>query len=195
MDRCHAGLRHPLRLLHAAASPSGSSSPARSCRRATSTFPDARQPALARHHAEDGAPTWTLFGDGKTAVKVTLNKYLEGMGLAGLASDPSPIQSIAADSSTNRAWTDANRNFVPDCDFCQPGRQRRVRRTAEPELRHARATARRSIRTCITGWGNRGVQLGVLDRRRSARSCRACRSTSATSAAGTATSSSPTTAR
>lgn len=58
---------------------------------------------------------YDLFGTGKTALKVTLNKYLESLGASGLAAASNPGNTVVR--STNRAWNDANRNFVPDCDL------------------------------------------------------------------------------
>jgi hypothetical protein len=60
--------------------------------------------------------TYDLFGNGKTALKVTLNKYLEGLGTTGALSDqPNPINRLI--TSTPRPWTDANSNFTPECDL------------------------------------------------------------------------------
>ena len=66
------------------------------------------------------AAAYDLFGNGSTAVKVTLNKYLQGM-LSGVASTPNPVSTLV--NSTARAWTDANRNYVPDCDLTNPAAQ------------------------------------------------------------------------
>jgi hypothetical protein len=60
--------------------------------------------------------TYDLFGNGKTALKVTLNKYLEGLGTTGaLSSDPNPINRLI--TLTNRSWGDTDGDFVPDCDL------------------------------------------------------------------------------
>ena len=62
---------------------------------------------------------YDLFGDGKTALKVTLNKYLEGQGAQGpFGTAMSPASRIV--TSTTRSWNDANRNFVPDCELTDP---------------------------------------------------------------------------
>jgi hypothetical protein len=63
--------------------------------------------------------TYDVFGTGKTAWKITLNKYLEGLGTTGfgaaqVSDAPNPILRLQTDSS--RTWGDANTNFVPDCD-------------------------------------------------------------------------------
>jgi len=75
--------------------------------------------------------TWTsppagvaydLFGTGKTSLKVNVGKYLEpasnGNGNYSMANPTSRIATM-----TNRAWTDANGNFKPDCDLVNPLRQ------------------------------------------------------------------------
>ena len=65
---------------------------------------------------------YDLFGDGKTALKVSLNKYLRSGGdggLFGLALAPANL----IVQTTTRNWTDANGNFVPDCDLTNPALQ------------------------------------------------------------------------
>lgn len=61
---------------------------------------------------------YDVRGDGKTAVRVSLNKYLAGQALGGLGSDTNPIGRLV--NTTTRAWTDGNRNFVPDCNLISP---------------------------------------------------------------------------
>ena len=57
---------------------------------------------------------YDLFGNGHTAIKMTLGKYLQGQ-LTGLASSLNPISTLV--TSATRTWSDTNRNFVPDCDL------------------------------------------------------------------------------
>jgi hypothetical protein len=64
--------------------------------------------------------TYDVFGNGKTAWKITLNKYLEGLGTTGfgpaqVTDAPNPILRLQTDSS--RPWGDTNTNFAPDCDL------------------------------------------------------------------------------
>ena len=64
--------------------------------------------------------TYDVFGNGKTALKVTLNKYLEGLGTTGfgpaqVSDAPNPILSLS--TTAGRPWADADRDFVPDCDL------------------------------------------------------------------------------
>lgn len=62
---------------------------------------------------------YNLTSDGRTAVKFTLGKYVnaqDGGGIFGL--NLAPAQRLAG--STNRAWRDANGDYVPDCDLLNP---------------------------------------------------------------------------
>jgi hypothetical protein len=64
---------------------------------------------------------YDLFGDGKTAVKVSLgrfNPYGAAEGAAAPAALSVPASNQAA--STARNWTDGNGNYVPDCDLRNP---------------------------------------------------------------------------
>ena len=60
---------------------------------------------------------YDLRGDGKTAIKVTFNKYLLGQTLNTLGSNPNPVNTLV--NSATRSWTN-NGNFVPDCDLLNP---------------------------------------------------------------------------
>ena len=61
---------------------------------------------------------YDLGGNGKTAIKVALNKYLLGQTLNGIGRNPNPV--LALTQSVNRSWTDGNRDFVPQCDLLNP---------------------------------------------------------------------------
>ena len=59
---------------------------------------------------------YDLFGDGKTALKVSINKYVIAQGLQGTYGDTAnPVNRLA--NIVTRSWTDQNRNFTPDCDL------------------------------------------------------------------------------
>src|SRR5262249_30889464 len=64
---------------------------------------------------------YDVRGNGKTAVKFSLGRYLEASSAAGIYTAVNPINRVA--TSTTRAWTDSNRNFVPDCDLLNPAAQ------------------------------------------------------------------------
>jgi hypothetical protein len=70
-----------------------------------------------------------LRGGGKTVVKFTLGKYLEGAGVSGIYANTNPTlrmpqtTSVFGTAGVTRAWTDANQNFVPDCNLGNPAAQ------------------------------------------------------------------------
>ena len=85
----------------------------------------------ARHFdGTTGQPMWRdvspragvwydLFGDGKTAVKATFGRFIQaqGSGSGGINDNNPVVRSVV---SVTRTWTDANRDFHPDCDLVNP---------------------------------------------------------------------------
>jgi hypothetical protein len=69
-----------------------------------------------------GGVAFDLFGDGKTALKFNVGRYLEAAQNGGLFIASRPTSRISTLAS--RAWTD-NGNFVPDCDLSNNGLQDR----------------------------------------------------------------------
>ena len=77
----------------------------------------------------DGVPLWTdisprvggaydLFGDGRTALKVSIGKYV-GKTVVEIANANNP--SVASVNQVTRAWTDTNGNYIPDCNLANRG--------------------------------------------------------------------------
>jgi len=62
---------------------------------------------------------YDLFGNGKTAIKVNVGRYLE-MAVAGNGNYSSLLPSSRIPVSVTRSWTDTNKNFVPDCNLQNP---------------------------------------------------------------------------
>lgn len=58
--------------------------------------------------------SYDLFGTGRTALKTSLGRYVGPMGI-NVAQNNNPT--LTAVNSTNRVWTDANANYVPDCEL------------------------------------------------------------------------------
>ena len=70
---------------------------------------------------------YDIFGNGKTALKFHTGRYLEAaVNGNGNYSELRPI--IRISNSVTRTWTDANRNYAPDCDL----HERRWRRICAP---------------------------------------------------------------
>jgi len=74
---------------------------------------------------------YDVFGTGKTALKMSLGKYLEAAGVTGNYANTNPTLRMPQTTSAfgtagvSRTWTDANGNFVPDCDLLNPAMQDR----------------------------------------------------------------------
>jgi hypothetical protein len=58
---------------------------------------------------------YDLFGNGKTALKFNLGKYMEAFSATNTDLDLNPL--IRNTISTTRTWTDSNKDFVPNCDL------------------------------------------------------------------------------
>jgi hypothetical protein len=58
---------------------------------------------------------YDLFGNGKTAVKFNLGRYLEAATNGGRYTNAHPQNRLS--TSTTRTWTDANNNFSADCNL------------------------------------------------------------------------------
>jgi hypothetical protein len=64
-----------------------------------------------------------LFGNGKTALKMSTGRYLEGVGVSTNYANANPTLRIPTTTGAfgvqgiTRTWTDANSNFQPDCEL------------------------------------------------------------------------------
>jgi len=115
---------------------------------------------------------YDLFGDGKTAVKASLNKYLKQTALGSgdlvvVTQDIAPAARLV--TSTTRSWNDANRNFVPDCDLLAPAANGECGALADPTYGSTKAGTTVDP-DLLKGWGKRpynwqlsvGVQREIL---------------------------------
>jgi hypothetical protein len=69
---------------------------------------------------------YDVFGNGRTALKANLGKYLEGVGFSTNYANTNPTLRIPTSTGpfgvpgVTRTWTDADADFVPDCDLLNP---------------------------------------------------------------------------
>jgi hypothetical protein len=72
---------------------------------------------------------YDVAGRNTTAIKFSVGKFLDGAGVSGIYANTNPTLRMPQTTSTfgtagvTRAWTDANGNFVPDCDLSKPEAQ------------------------------------------------------------------------
>jgi len=73
--------------------------------------------------------SYNAFGAGKTALKFNVGKYLEGAGTMATYANSNPslrmpqTTMMFGTAGVTRAWTDANGNYVPDCDLLNANAQ------------------------------------------------------------------------
>jgi Carboxypeptidase regulatory-like domain len=106
---------------------------------------------------------YDLFGDGKTALKVALNKYVIAQGLQGTYGDTAnPVNRMA--NIVTRSWTDQDRDFVADCDLTSTAVQDRRSSGGDfcgvvSDVNFGRSTLSLNYDPdVLTGWGTRPYQ-------------------------------------
>ena len=98
--------------------------------------------------------TYDLFGDGRTAVKVTLNRYVAGQGTGGVTSGSHPLTRSVL--SVNRNWIDADGDFVPDCDLANPLLNGECAQISNLNFGQNNPNASSYDPQVLEGWGVRG---------------------------------------
>jgi hypothetical protein len=93
-----------------------------------------------------------LFGNGRTAIKGSVGRYVELMNVA-VADQFAPY--AAAVNSTTRSWTDSNNNWYPDCNLRNPGLNGECGPMANQAFGQTDSRTRPDPEW-ITGWGKRG---------------------------------------
>jgi hypothetical protein len=66
--------------------------------------------------------SYDLFGNGKTALKFNTGRYLEA-AVNGNGNYSELLPASRVPTNITRTWTDANRNFVPDCNLMSGAQQ------------------------------------------------------------------------
>jgi hypothetical protein len=109
--------------------------------------------------------TYDLFGNGKTAIKVNLNKYLAGMGTFSFAtfnsvtSANNPINRLA--NNATRSWTDDGSgggiagDFIPQCDLTNVQQNGECGVLSNTNFGSVLAPTTSYDPDYLTGWGKR----------------------------------------
>jgi hypothetical protein len=106
--------------------------------------------------------TYDVRGNGKTAIKLTANKYLLGFGTSfAIVPDPNPVSAtVGAFGNATRSWTDTNKNFVPDCVLTNLAANGECGALSDPNFGTNNVAALLSQLSfdpnLQTGWGKRG---------------------------------------
>jgi hypothetical protein len=85
------------------------------------SFPETKGVDAYKDLTPRGGVAIDLFGDGKTALKFNIGRYLEAAQNGGLFTASRPTSRISTTAS--RTWTDTNGNFRPDCDLLNTAAQ------------------------------------------------------------------------
>jgi hypothetical protein len=112
--------------------------------------------------AVDNVPNWKdlsprfgvaydILGDGKTVIKGGVNRYV-----TTLTTSIATLFGPTANFSTTRSWTDANRNFYPDCDFKNPALNGECGPFLNPSVGTFTANTAVPDPDWVSGWGKRG---------------------------------------
>jgi hypothetical protein len=95
---------------------------------------------------------YDLFGNGKTALKVNLGRYVAGQSVA-IANANNPVFTTV--TSVSRTWSDANGNFSPDCILTNPAANGECGAISNVNFGQANPAASRYAGDVLTGYGHR----------------------------------------
>jgi hypothetical protein len=101
---------------------------------------------------------YDLFGNGKTAVKFNLGKYLEAITATNSDIDLNPLFRTLI--QTTRTFTDTNKDFVVNCDLLNPAQNAECGKMDNENL--GKSVFTRSFDpNYIGGWGTRAYNWGL----------------------------------
>jgi hypothetical protein len=99
-----------------------------------------------------------LFGNGKTALKGSVGRYVE-LQAVGVTELVNPMLATGG-TTTARSWTDANRNFTPDCDLNNAALNGECGANTNANFGKAIVTTRYAP-GLTEGWGNRAFNWEI----------------------------------
>ena len=95
---------------------------------------------------------YDLFGNGRTAAKVSLGRYV-GKTAISVAADNNPVTRSVL--SATRTWTDTNGNYVPDCNLANLSINGECGAISNVNFGRVNANATQYADETIHGWGAR----------------------------------------
>ena len=96
--------------------------------------------------------SYDLFGNGRTALKASLGRY-SGRQSVEVAQANNPITTSV--NSTNRTWTDANKDYIPNCTLTNFAANGECGAIDNINFGQTNPNAVRYADNLIRGWGNR----------------------------------------
>jgi hypothetical protein len=95
---------------------------------------------------------YDLFGNGKTALRFNVGKYMEAITATNNDLDMNPL--VRTVVRTTRGWTDTDRDYAPDCDLTNPAANGECARMDNQNL--GRQVFNRNFDpNYVGGWGTR----------------------------------------
>ncbi|HEY3159575.1 MAG TPA: carboxypeptidase regulatory-like domain-containing protein [Vicinamibacterales bacterium] len=95
---------------------------------------------------------YDLFGDGRTALKMSIGRFVAKTGVT-FTNNLNPITTSI--NSVTRTWNDSNGNFIPDCDLANRAANGECGAMANQNF-GGRAITTRYAQDVLDGWGIRG---------------------------------------
>ena len=116
--------------------------------------------------AVDRVPLWTninprsgvsydLFGTGRTALKATFGRYNGQLGANATAVAYQNNPMVTSVNTATRSWTDANVDYVPDCDFTDLAKNGECGAISNTNFGKANPNATRWADDVLRGWSAR----------------------------------------
>ena len=115
---------------------------------------------------------YDVFGNGKTAARVSVGKYLQGASVSNLAYNANPALRIPFGTGLStwglcsgfgglsnpcvaRSWTDSNGNFTPDCNLANPAANGECGPTDNSQFGSNQLVGAQFDPSLLSGWGVR----------------------------------------